>query len=64
MFLEFVKYEVIQFKARRMIFKENNMKLQMLIHDDLEIRTVKKILLLKLRYEDSWIKFMLNEKLV
>jgi hypothetical protein len=57
------RYEVIQFKTRKLIFKENDLKLQMMIHEDLKIRTVKKILLTKLKKFDFWIKFRLIEEL-
>ncbi|MDR2641139.1 MAG: hypothetical protein LBC61_07870, partial [Candidatus Peribacteria bacterium] len=57
------KYEVIHFKAKRIIFRENDLNLQMLVHEDLRFRTVKKIILLKMKKNDFWIKFLLNEKM-
>jgi hypothetical protein len=57
------RYEDIYFQAKRLIFKENDLKLQMVLHEDLMIRSIKKIILLKLKVTDSLIKFLLNEKL-
>jgi hypothetical protein len=56
-------FEVIQFQARKLIFKENDVRIQLTIHSSLSIRVIKEIILAKLKIKSAWIKFMLNEKL-
>jgi hypothetical protein len=62
-FINVSRYENIHFQARRLIFKENDRKLQFTVHNDLITRTVKRLILAKLEIEGAWIKFMLNEKM-
>jgi hypothetical protein len=56
-------YKIILFKPKKVIFRENVLNFQMLFHEGLKFRTIKKIILLKLKKNNCWIKFFINEKI-
>jgi hypothetical protein len=56
-------HEIICYKPKKVIFKEGEYRLQLQIHEELKIRTVKEVVLHQLKKEGCWIKFLLNEKL-
>jgi hypothetical protein len=57
------EYEVINFFARSLKFKCNVFQMFLTIQSSLSLKAVKKIILLKTDFKETWIKFNLNEAL-
>jgi hypothetical protein len=58
-----IYFKVINFDPKKIIFKEGNEKLQLTVHKELKLRTLKKILTIQKNVDNIWFRFKSNESM-